>query len=611
MITLDFETEAIEPYPNFPPKPVGLAIKYDDQPATYLAWGHPTENNCTKEAASEVIKEIFTSKEELLFQNARFDMAVFLKFFPELVPLWGDPLRIHDTMYLLFLDDPLQPTLSLKPSAERLLGWAPEEQDAVHNWLQAHGAPKANTKGWGASISLAPGKLVGEYAAGDVDRTYALYKLLLPRILEAGMGAAYDRERQLAPLLNISERDGVRVDMASLKDDLTRYTDAFHRITNLVLNRLGQESNAEFNLDSGPQLAEAIRLSGLGVSDDEWPKTPTGKFSTKRELLLTVVKDQELAQFLAYRGALKTLLGTFMNPWYEKGLATGGVLHPGWNQVKGDDYGAKTGRLSSSNPNFQNIPTDFKEQAPEGFPPLPHIRRYILADEGQLFVSADFHSQEVRMLGHFAEGAIQEIYTDDPSADIHQVAADIISDHTGMDITRKHTKITAFSILYGAGVGTMADRLGIAVQEAAAIKRAYLKVLVGVKEFMNEVQDRARMKMPVKSWGGRRLYAPAPVVQSDGRVWNKDYVLLNYLIQGSSADQTKEAIIRYHRTKKHGRFLATVHDEICISVPPEHLAEEVAILKRAMEFEGEGAFDIPMRATVDYGPNWYETKELA
>ena len=605
MFTIDFESEAIEDYPNFPPKPVGVAIKHDNDPGIYMAWGHPEGNNCTFEEAQTALENAFMTGEPLLFHNARFDMASMDKFFG--IP-WGNPLLIHDTMYLLFLNNPLQTTLSLKPSAELLLGLAPEEQDAVHTWLILHGVVASNVKAWGAHISKAPADIVGPYAIGDVDRTKALYDLLYPSIIERGMSEAYDRERLLAPILNRSEMEGLRIDVAALNEDLGNYEHYFSKATYEIKVALGQEDNGEFNIDSGAQLAESLRANNYTVSEDEWPKTPTGKLSTARGVLKQVITNEPLYQLISYRGALKTIIGTFMNSWLIKAQATGGVLHPRWNQVKGDEYGAKTGRLSSSNPNFQNVPTTFDEVVPEGYPALPQLRKYVLPDSGQVFVSADFHSQEIRMLGHFAEGAIKEVYENDPKADIHQVAADIISDTTGLALTRKHTKIVAFSILYGAGVGTMSERMGVSMSEAGQIKRAYLKTLVGVGDFMKEVEARAYRKEPVWSWGGRELYAPAPVVQATGQIWNKDYVLLNYLIQGSSADQTKQAIIDYDKTKAHGRFLATVHDEICISVPKKYLQSEIAILKRAME---AGSFDIPMRATVDAGPNWYDTKEVA
>lgn len=610
MITLDFETDAIAPWPDYPPKPAGLAVKYDYQPAFYLAWGHPTGNNCTKEDADALVKTIWASGEELLFQNARFDMAVFLKFFPNAVSSWGEPLRIHDTMYQLFLHDPLAPSLSLKPSAERLLGLPPTEQDEVHQWLVRNGVVASNVKEWGAHIAKAPGDLVGKYAAGDVDRTYALHQLLYHTLAERGMQEAYDRERRLAPILNQSEAEGIYIDYLKLEKDREQYQGEFARATAAILAMLGQAGNPEFNPDSGVQLAKAIRDSGMGISEEDWPKTPTGKLSTSRDVLEQAITDQALKELLTYRGVLKTLIGTFMTSWLAKAVqvADGYIIHPSWNQVRGDNFGTRTGRLSSSNPNFQNIPTDFDDvPVPEGYAPYPHMRQYILPDPGQVFVSADFHSQEIRMLGHFAEGAIQQIYTDDPSADIHQVAAELISDVTGLELKRKHTKIVAFSILYGAGNRTMAERMGVEIFQAANIKKTYLRILTGVKEFMAEVEGRAHNKQPVRSWGGRLLHAPAPVVQADGRIWNKDYVLLNYLIQGSSADQTKQAVVDYMLTRKHGRFLCTVHDEICISVSPEHLNSEVAILKAAME---GGEFCLPMRATVDQGTNWYETQEM-
>jgi len=598
MYTLDFESDAIEAYPNYPPKPVGLAIQYPNGTNEYLAWGHPTENNCDFEHAHKVLTKIWLTNEPLLFHNARFDMAIAEKFFGL---MWHDPMRIHDTMYLLFLDNPLAATLSLKPSAERLLGMPPDEQDAVHQWLVDRGIAHPAAKDWGKHIGQAPGKLVGTYAIGDVARTRKLYDLLAPSIAAKGMQAAYDRERYLAPILNLSEAEGIRVNAKLLAEDIGIYDAAFHNSSQAIKEILGHQYNDEFNLDSGPQLADAARSAGFTVSVDEWPKTPTGKLSTARDTLREVITDKPLFVLLSYRGALKTLLGTFMKSWLAKATETGGVLHPHWNQVKGDQYGAKTGRLSSSDPNFQNIPTEFDEEVPAGYPGLPQMRKYVLPDEGQVFVSADFHSQEIRMLGHFAEGAIKDIYDSDPSADIHQVAADIITDTTGIAMSRKHTKIVAFSILYGAGIVSMAHKMGVSRGEAAQIKAAYMRTLVGVKDFMVEVENRAYNKLSVRSWGGRVLHAPAPVVEASGRVWNKDYVLLNYLIQGSSADQTKQAIIDYHRTKAHGRFLATVHDEICISVSKRYLKAEIALLTSAME---AGQFDIPMRATVKVGPNW-------
>ena len=119
MYVVDFETKAIEPYPNYPPEPVGVSIKYGDLPSAYFSWGHPTENNCTKEVVQKVLAAIWSSNEQILFQNAKFDLEVAYKWFGLPIPT---PARIEDTMFLIFLYDPLASTFSLKPSAERILG---------------------------------------------------------------------------------------------------------------------------------------------------------------------------------------------------------------------------------------------------------------------------------------------------------------------------------------------------------------------------------------------------------------------------------------------------------------------------------------------------------
>jgi len=604
LYTLDFETKGIEPWPHYPPLPVGLSIKYNDGPSGYLSWGHPTGNNCTLEQVNYILEEIWESDEPLLFQNGKFDTDVAEAHFALDYPHG----RVHDTMFLIFLEDPLATTLSLKPSAERLLGLPPTEQEAVRDWLMANGViPGSAMKNWGAHICDAPGDLVGLYAAGDTDRTYALFNLLYPRIVEKGMVEAYQRELDLLPIMQRAEHQGFRLDMEALQNDAEVYRLAYRRASQEIKDILGHGENHEFNLDSGQQLAAALLASGKSITEEEWPTTPTGKLSTARDILNSAITDPCLFKLVSYRSALKTILGTFMEPWIQKGLANRGYLHPSWHQVRDAEYGARTGRLSCSDPNLQNIPNEFPEEAPEGYPPLPLMRQYILPEPGEVLVSADFHSQEIRVLGHFAEGAIMQVYNEDPKADIHAVAADLIKDNTGLEITRKETKIVAFSILYGAGVKSMAAKMGVSVSVASSIKNAYLKILTGVKEFMREVEQRAAANQPARSWGGRLLYRPDPVVEANGRVWNKDYVLLNYLIQGSSADLTKASIIAYEKHRKYGTFLATVHDEIVISVTREHLMEEVDRLCYAMDTHANLA--VPMRATVKVGINWADMKE--
>jgi DNA polymerase I-like protein with 3'-5' exonuclease and polymerase domains len=183
LVTLDFETEAIENRPAYPPTPVGLAVKMGDAPGTYLSWGHPTKNNCDQEMAYDALVDFIQNEEnEFIFHNAPFDISIieekFLLDFP-----WG---RCHDTMLMAFLANP-HGELSLKPLAELLLHEPPAERDAVRDWLVAHVIASSTSKSWGEHISNAPGDLVGRYAVGDVERTYALFQHFKANLTARGL----------------------------------------------------------------------------------------------------------------------------------------------------------------------------------------------------------------------------------------------------------------------------------------------------------------------------------------------------------------------------------------------------------------------------------------
>lgn len=172
LIALDFESEAIEPRPKYPPNPVGLAVMAEGSRGHYFAWGHPIENTARIGDAKDYLLRIFYEEDnEFVFHNAPFDCAIIEEQLGLTVP-WE---RVHDTMLLAFLADPFG-ELSLKPLAEKLLGEPPTEQEAVRDWLVQHGVCRSTDKSWGAYIARAPGNLVGTYAIGDVERTLKLYK---------------------------------------------------------------------------------------------------------------------------------------------------------------------------------------------------------------------------------------------------------------------------------------------------------------------------------------------------------------------------------------------------------------------------------------------------
>lgn len=600
MWTADFETEGIEGNPIVnPPKPVGCAIKHNDGTSEYLAWGHPCENNITKAKAQKRLLQIWTSGSDLLFHNGPFDLSVGSTHLGLPIP---PAENIFDTQYSIFLADPYAPSFSLKPSAERILAWPPEEQDELRAWILAN-VPEARQKpsSWGAYICRAPGGLVGRYACGDVDRTWAIHTHLAGRINESGMAEAYRREQRLMPILTASTRRGILVNRERLEEDERKYTTVLAHADKAIIQRVGV---GDFNIDSNEDLAEALSRSGL-VADADWVRTPTGKRSTSRPNLQKAIKDRALLELLSYRGLLSTSLSTFARPWLELS-SKDGRLHTEWNQVRGDRTGdlsgTRTGRLSSSRPNFQNVINEFAELAiPDGFPPLIVMRSYLIPDEGKIWLKRDFSSQEMRIMAHFAEGKLFDAYRADPKTDPHNLVKSIIDGFTHGDMPRKYVKITGFGIMYGRGIPNLSAALGVPIDEGQRVRDAYFAALPEVRVLSNDTRNRGKRGQAIRTWGGR-LYFREPHADRD-----LSYKLLNYLIQGSAADQTKESIIDWNENKLPGdEFLATVHDENNIQADIDSAVKSMEILKTCMNRE---RFDVPFESEGFRGPNWADIEE--
>lgn len=618
MLTFDFETKAIEGNPIYnPPEPVGVSIKFDDEGSRYYAWGHPTNNNCTKAEGYEALRQALRRDKEWLAHNAPFEAAIVRKYWKITK---GNPENFHDTQYLLFLTDPYAATLSLKPSAERVLGIAPDEQDELRDWILRN-VPQATTKNWGAYICEAPGDLVGKYAGnsadtnvpGDTDRTYLLFQKLHPEVVESGMEAAYKREQRLMPILSESSQRGVRVDMETLEDHINVYAQAQKISDEYIFKRLG-----EFDLAKDAQLAEALDRAGLVT---EWVLTPTGKRSVSRKNLVGRVSDPELLVHLGYRGVLETCIGTFAKPWLAQALREQGRVHPQWNQVRGDRgvdgdiTGTRTGRMSCKEPNLQNPPNNFEELVvPElvkrflveqrrsrrvdiaAIPDVMHMRQYLLPEEGHVWAKRDFSAQEMRIMAHFAEGRLFEAFRNDPTTDPHVAVQKIILDNTGINLSRKYTKITGFGIMYGRGVENLGVALGVDRVQAQATRDAYYAALPEVRDLANSTRACGRQNRPIVTWGGR-LYYREPNPERD-----LSYKLLNYLIQGSAADQTKQSMIDWHAGKgRDDMLIAAVHDEINISVPEDNVRKSMAWLQEAMDAP---RFDVPFASEGYIGRNW-------
>jgi DNA polymerase-1 len=575
MFTIDFETEGIEGNALVnPPRPIGVGIKRDDMESMYISG--------TLAEIRQPLEYVWVSGEELIFQNAPFDLAVAAKWLGLERPKWS---RVHDTQFLLFLNDPHAKTLSLKPSAEKLLGWAPLERDELKEWI-IENVRGAGNKNWGKFICKAPTELVAKYCKVDCDMTWALFTKLYTEVPRA----AYDLERELQPYLSDATVKGMLCDRELLARDLI----TAERDHDIAVQRI-HDILGDFDLGKPAQLADALDAAG---KISEWKRTPTGKRSTARANLLASVADTELLALLSYAGAQSTCISTFMKPWLAMSEADG-RLHPSWNQVRDDDYGTRTGRFSCNGPNLTNVPTEFDFDTPEGLHPIPTMRSYLLPEPGQVWVSRDFSSQEMRILAHFEDGVLMEAFQDNPEMDPHNMVQQLILAKTGIDLPRKYVKGVGFGIIYGMGANGLSKQMGVPVADARQMIQAYHLALPGVGASQRGTKTRAKRGQPIRTLGGREYYCEPPKIKGCS-MQTFEYKLLNYLIQGSAADQTKTAMLHYFRHKPADQtWLCAVHDENNISVPWDR---EDTLLEEAME-SGD-LMDVPMRTTVKRGETW-------
>lgn len=614
--TVDFETHGIEARPHYPPVPVGVSIKRWGKKSRYYAWGHIEGNNCSWGEARAALLEAYANPDGVLFQNGKFDVDVAEVHMDMPVPSWE---KIHDTMFLLFLDDPHQIELGLKPSAERLLGLPPEERDEVGEWLIKHqpipGVKISKSKNsdhyFGRYVAYAPAEITGRYANGDVDRTEDLFRLLWPKTAERGMLEAYDRERRIMPITLQMERRGVAFDTKRALEDLKLYEHWAARIDQWIIKRIKADPN--INLDSGDQVMAAMLASGVA---DEYAchRTKIGKISTAKDSLLSGVADKQLLAVMRYRAGLKTCLNTFLRPWVIEATRSGGTISTHWNQVKapsGDsNVGTRTGRLSASR--FMNMPKEFnpifKHEASDqatakklvacpikGLPSLPSMRSYIKPFDGHVLIDRDYSQQEPRILAHFDGGDLMETYVENPWIDFHDYAKTELETY-GLFYDRKPVKNTNLGLIYGMGAPKLAIKNDMSVEESKRLKNAILKLYPGLAEMYKDMKLRARTGQPIRTWGGREYYCEEPKF-IDGRLRTFDYKLVNVLIQGSAADCTKEAIIRWDaRVREMGKsevwfLILTVHDQLTASVPKKDRDAAMTLLRECME---SVEFDVPM-----------------
>ena len=570
IISLDTETtstNAIEA------QLVGLSFAIEEHKAYYVPV--PEDNNEAKKIV-EKFRPIYENADTLkVGQNIKYDLEVLRNYD---VYLQGP---LFDTMVAHYLLQPEQ-YHNMDFMAEVYLNY-----NTVH--IDELIGPKGKTQK--SMRQLAPNDVYA-YACEDADITLQLKNVLEPKLKEVGVDQLFHEvEMPLIPVLAEMECNGVRIDTAALKETSEVFTERMLQLEQDIYQAAGKT----FNVSSPKQVGDI--LFGEMKIVDKPKKTKTGQYVTSEEVLQTLrAKHPIVAHILDYR-ALKKLLGTYVDALPKLINPRTGHIHTSFNQAV-----TATGRLSSSDPNLQNIPVrgeDGKE-----------IRKCFIPEEGCEFFSADYSQIELRVMAHLSKDAnMLEAFRE--GYDIHAATAAKIYDKPVSEVTRDErtkAKRANFGIIYGITVFGLADRLNIERAEAKQLIDGYFKMFPQVRDYMEQAKDTAKAQGWVETFFHRRRYLP-DINSGNATVRGiAERNAINAPIQGSAADIIKVAMVRifqrFKRENIRSKMILQVHDELNFSVLPTEKEQVERIVME--EMQAAYPLDVPLVADGGWGNNWLE-----
>lgn len=491
------------------------------------------------------------------------------------------PLQLEDTMIAHYL---LMPDMghSLETLASRYLS---EELMTFDELI----APQKGSK---VVFERVDAERLVHYTAERVHTTKRLHKQMIKELSQREqLHLLRDMEMPLMPILMQMEIDGVLID----ERELARQDKAFLAQMSHLEEEIQQLAGEPFNVNSPKQIGE-ILFEKLGL-DAKAKKTKSGTYTTSEEVLEKYQdKHPIVALILEYRG-LKKLHSTYITALPELADITGKV-HTSFNQTV-----AATGRLSSSNPNIQNIPIRTEMGRA--------IRAAFIPEEGCTFLSADYSQIELRLMAHFSQDPhLIDAFV--KGQDIHQATAARIAGVSLEEVTgdmRRNAKTANFGIIYGISAFGLADRLGISRTEAKHLISGYFASYPGVERYMNDVIANARARGYVETLAGRRRYLADIDSQNSVIRGYAERNAINAPLQGTAADIIKEAMISIDRAIKErglkSRMILQVHDELNFNVPMNELEEMKELVRNCMSAVGDKLL-VPLEVGVGYGKNWLE-----
>ncbi|MBE9569935.1 MAG: DNA polymerase I [Proteobacteria bacterium] len=577
MVSIDTETTGTNPLKA---KLVGVSFSCEEGKATYLPLAHlylGAPSQLDWQEALDIIRDVLEDKQILkVGQNIKYDAEILKRHG---VSLNG----IHfDTMIASYVINPGLRQHNLDYLAQHYLN---------HKMISYH---EVVGKGKNAcNFSEVDVERAMAYSCEDADITLRLWKILGDKLKsDENESLFYDLEMKLLPVLMDMEMSGIKIDAGFFKQMSTRFAGQMKEMQREIFDEAGME----FNINSPQQLGEVL-FEKLQLPVQK-KTAKTKRYSTDVKVLkkLCAFPHKMPRLILRYR-TISKLKSTYLDALVKMVDPSTGRIHTSYNQTV-----AATGRLSSSDPNLQNIPIRGEEGR--------EIRKGFVAENGHYLVSADYSQVELRVFAHYSKDqAFMDAFKRDE--DIHaRTASEILTTENGTVTSemRRIAKAINFGIIYGMGPLKLSEELGIELKTARDYISAYYERYQGVVRYKEKMIDNARKKGYVTTLFNRRRYLP-DIQHGNNRIRSEaERMAINTPIQGTAADLIKKAMINIHRRLNQNglrtRMLLQVHDELVFEVPEEELDAVIPMVRE--EMEGIYPLRVPLKVDINKGRNWDE-----
>ena len=571
---------------------VGFSLGLGPNDACYVPLGHfsgaggsddmfaEKPQQVDREAALAAIKPLLESDAVIkVGQNIKYDLNVLARYGIEVAP-------VHDTMVISFdmdagrSEDGIGGGHGMDELAERHLG---------HTCMKFKDVCGTGKKA--ISFGEVPLDKATQYAAEDADVTWRLYQVLHRRLPLEGATRIYERvDRPLIPVVAGMEREGIKVDRAAL----SRLSEQFAETTARIEGEIHEEAGQAFTIGSPKQLGEVL-FDKMGYKGGK--KGKSGQYSTDQSVLERLAGEGATIanKVLEYR-QLSKLKSTYTDALQEAINPNTGRVHTSYSLV-----GAQTGRLSSTDPNLQNIPirTEIGRE----------IRKAFVPEEGSVLLAADYSQIELRLAAHMADvPELKEAFAH--GEDIHARTAKEMYGEVDRD-TRAKAKTINFAILYGISRWGLAGRLGIEPDEAQELIDTYFKRFPGIQSYIHATLESVRAKGYSETLFGRKTWFPRISSKNQAERQGSERAAINAPIQGTSADIIKRAMARMKPALTeaglgHVRMLLQVHDELVFELPEGDVAAASPVIERVMAEAAEPAvtLSVPLGVEIGTGSSW-------